>query len=103
MTWNTVGNVLLVVAVIPAVVSPIVYSRVTWWRSRWGIHLMSYMLAIAFVLLLGVVRIFFHDTNWFEGLRAFSYVLLVAVLWWRMFFIIQASFEGSPDESNRRT
>jgi hypothetical protein len=93
------GNLFLILSAIPAVVSVIVFARVTWWRSRWGRHLMAYMSAMAFVLMLGVVRIFFADTWWFFGMRMIGYAALVIVLWWRMFYVIQAAREGSPDES----
>lgn len=100
MTFATFGDVLLILAAIPSIAAPIIFSRVTWWRSRWGIHLMAYMAAVALVLILGLFRLAFGTHVWFEMLRAFSYILLVVVLWWRMFFVLQAFREGSPDEGN---
>jgi hypothetical protein len=99
VSFTTLGNVFLVLCAIPALISPIVYSRVTWWRSRWGIHLMAYMSAMAAVFTLGVIRLVYHDTFWFNVVRAVAYLCLVIVLWWRMLFVIQAYTEGSPDES----
>lgn len=96
-TW--LGNVLLVLSAVPAVGSVLVYSQVTWWRSRWGRHLMSYMVAVALVLTLGVVRLIWHDSAWFAGLRAAAYVLTVIALWWRLLILVQSLREGSHDES----
>jgi hypothetical protein len=94
-----IGNLFLVLSAIPAVASVVVFARVSWWRSRWGRHLMAYMTAMAFLLVIGVLRIFFVDAWWFFILRMLGYAALVGVLWWRMFYVIQAASEGSPDES----
>lgn len=97
---NTVGNVLLILAAVPATLAALLYgTRVTWWRSRWGRHLFSYMTAIAVVLDLGVVRLVFGSRPWFEALRVAAFGVVVAALWWRAVFVYQAYREGSPDES----
>lgn len=99
MNFTLIGNVELILAVIPALISVGVFARVRWWKSRWGIHLMAYMAAIALVLVLACVRLMFADTVWFATARAASFAAVVIVLWWRMFYIIQAAHEGSPNES----
>lgn len=94
------GNVLLILAAIPATVAAVLYGcKVTWWRSRWGRHLFSYMTAIALVTDLGVVRLFFGEQPWFAALRTAAFAGVVAALWWRLAFVIEAYREGSPDES----
>jgi hypothetical protein len=97
--YVNIGNVFLILATVPAVISVVVYAKVTWWRSRWGIHLMAYMFVMAELLGLGCIRLVWGDQAWFEVLRAAAYVQFVIVLWWRMFYVIQAANEGSPDES----
>lgn len=94
------GNVLLILAAIPATGAALLYGfRVTWWRSRWGRHLFTYMTAVALVTDLGIVRLAFGDRWWFAALRAGAYGLVVIALWWRLAFVYQAYREGSPDES----
>jgi len=95
-----VGNILLWIAAVPAVGSVIVFSRVTWWRSTWGRHLMAYMAAVSIPLVLGCVRQIFGDSSWFQGLRVAAFGLVVVVLWWRFIITIQALREGSPDEGD---
>ena len=100
MSGQTVGNILLWVAAFPAVGSVVVFSRVTWWRSTWGKHLMAYMVAVAIPLVLGCVRQVLGDSPWFQGLRVAAFGLVVIVLWWRFVITIQALREGSPDEGD---
>lgn len=97
--YTDFGNIFLILSTIPAVISVIVFARVSWWKSRWGRHLMAYMTTMAFLLVLGCIRIVFEETWWFFGLRMVAYAFLVVVLWWRMFYVIQAASEGSPNES----
>lgn len=98
-----VGNVLLVLSALPATLAFLVYGLgVTWWRSRWGKHLVGYMFAVALTLDLGVIRLFYLETPWFDWARVAAYVLVVVALWWRLLFVIQAWREGSPDESPRQ-
>jgi len=100
MTATVAGNVLLILAAIPATAAAVLYgTRVTWWRSRWGRHLFSYMTAVALVTDLGIIRLMFGDRWWFALLRAGAYAAVVAALWWRLLFVYQAYREGSPDES----
>lgn len=100
MSVHLVGNILLWMAVVPAVGSVIVFSRVTWWRSTWGMHVMAYMVAVMIPLVLGCVRLVFGDSEWFQALRTGSFGLVVIVLWWRFVITIQAFREGSPDDGD---
>lgn len=99
MSIQTVGNVLLVLATIPAVASVIVFWPVVQWRSRWGAHLMAYMIALAVPLVLGCVRLVFGDSPGFQQLRTAAFGALVAVLWWRLILLVLARFEGPPDRT----
>lgn len=107
MNQETVGNVGLILASLPANVSVVAYHLSTrrragrpdvvrWWESPWGRHLMVFMVAFALVLDLGLVRLAFGDSWWFAGLRAGAYLLLVAALYQRSWLMIQAYREGPP-------
>lgn len=97
---TVVGNVLLILAAIPATAAAVLYAAgVTWWRSRWGRHLFSYMMSVALVTDLGVVRLVAGDRPWFAAVRTAAFALVVFALWWRLAFVYQAYREGSPDES----
>lgn len=95
---TTIGNCLLVLAAIPAVASVAVFCRVTWWRSRWGRHLFAYMSSIAVVMTLGCIRLLIGDSLVFASIRVGAFVTVVIALWWRLFFVLQAYSEGSPDD-----
>jgi hypothetical protein len=58
------------------------------WRSRGGWHVFWYMLVIAWVLDLVVVRELFGDSPWFAWLRAGSFAVgMPLVLGWRSWII----------------
>lgn len=98
-TATAIGNTLLILAAIPAILSALVYGfGVTWWRSQWGRHLFSYMTAVAVVFSLGLLKLAGVDSTLFAYLRAAAYAFLVMALWWRLLIILQAKREGSPDE-----
>lgn len=99
MTPTTIGNVLLVAAAVPALLSVIVFARVRWYDSRWGKHVMAYMASVATMLALGVIRLFLGDHEWFTWLRVTAFGSVVIVLWWRLMYILQALKEGSPDDT----
>lgn len=94
MELNILGNWLLIGAAIPAVLSVIVYSQVKWWKSRAGIHLMTYMVAIASVLVLGILRLIIPDSGIFWLIRVCAYTVMVSVLWWRLAFLVQSYREA---------
>jgi hypothetical protein len=92
-----VGNVLLILSAIPAVLSVLVYTRVDWRATHLGRHVMSYMTVIAAVLVLGAIRIFGFESWWFEWLRVIVYSGVPVVLWWR-FFVVWKAQRDSGDE-----
>lgn len=58
------------------------------WRSRGGWHVFWYMLMVAWVLDLAVVRTLFGDAPWFAWLRAGTFTLgMPLVLGWRSWII----------------
>jgi hypothetical protein len=93
---TTAGNTLLVLAAIPAVAAVVAYWPKVVWRSAWGSHLMSYMIALAVPLVLGCIRLAFGDSYWFQHLRTDAFGALVVALWWRLFLIVQARHEDRP-------
>lgn len=96
---QTAGNILLVLAVIPAVASVIVFWPVVSWKSTWGAHLMAYMIALAVPLVLGSVRLLLGDSSGFQRLRTAAFGALVLALWWRLWLLVVARWEGSPDDA----
>ena len=63
------ANAMIVWAAAVGVASVIVHSRVRWWASEMGRHLMAYMTVIAAVLVLAVIRMLAGDTWWFQLVR----------------------------------
>lgn len=87
MSVTDVGNVLLVLAAIPANGAPFRYAyRVgrDWWYSTWGRHLMAYMTSVAVVLDVGLARLLIPDSFWFSVIRTAAFACMVAMLWWRL-------------------
>ncbi len=95
---TTVGNVLLVAGAIPAVASVLVFCRVTWWRSRWGRHVMAYMSTVAIMLALGCLKLVIGDSPAFAAIRVAAFTTVVMALWWRLWFVVLAYREGSSDD-----
>lgn len=85
-----VGSILLIIAAVIATASVVVHARVRWRVSVMGRHLMAYMLVVAAVLDLGVLRFFVGDTWLIFVLRTAMYVPVVWVLAWRLWLQIQA-------------
>jgi hypothetical protein len=92
MSPKTAGNILLITAWIPAVLSVALFLRVPWWRSELGRHLFSYMSVVALTLTLGVVRIVW-EPSWFWWLRVGAFSLFVGVTWWRFLIIVKAQID----------
>jgi hypothetical protein len=97
---QTAGNVLLVLTAIPAVLSVLAYSRVPWWRTEIGRHLMAYMAIVALLTLLGVVRIVFGPP-WFDTLRTALFALFPVVTWWRLTLIVKEQRETRARRGRR--
>jgi FtsH-binding integral membrane protein len=84
------GNVLIHWAALVGVASVVVHSRVRWWDSPMGRHLMAYMTVIAAVLVLSVIRIDTGDTWWFGVLRLVVFAGVPVVMTQRLWLQIQA-------------
>jgi hypothetical protein len=87
-----VGNLLLLAAAVPAVLSVLVYARVPWWRTEIGRHLFAYMAIVALLCSLGVVRIVFGPP-WFDVLRTTLFAAFPIVTWWRFALIVKEQRE----------
>ena len=92
-----VGNTLVWLAAFPAVASVVMFSRVRWWRSQWGRHVMVYMSSVALVLLLAALRQVIGDSLVFYWLRTAAFGLVTVALWWRLVIVVSAYREGEPD------
>jgi hypothetical protein len=92
---HTVGSVLIILAAAIGTASVVVHARVPWWRSQMGRHLMAYMLVIALVLDLSVVRLIVGDSWWFALLRLLVFTGIPLVLAWRLWLQIKA--QRRPD------
>ena len=82
-TLTTLGDLLLLACLPAALAAPAMFSRVPWWKSTWGRHLMIHMIAVAWVLALAALRLVIGDSTFFAGLRAASYFALCIALWQR--------------------
>lgn len=109
-TLQIVGNWLLVLAAIPAIVSPFVHAKTPWRASVMGTHLMFYMTSLALVFGLTVVDIMIRpDPAWFQILQVVTFVGVPIVMWWRLILQIQAlrhplarsTREGPSDDTVR--
>lgn len=99
----TAGNILLLLATIPAVLSVLAYLRVPWRRSRLGRHLMSYMFCVALVLMLSDIRVFaVVDPQWFVIIRLVAFALLVITLWWRLIVVMSAQRSSGRQQRRRK-
>lgn len=94
MNWVTAGNILLVMATIPAVAIVAVYAGVAWYRSVWGQAGMLSRASVALVLCLGCVRLAFGDSWWFAAARTTAFAIVVVALWIELGLFIMARREG---------
>jgi len=88
LTW--IGNAALCWAAAVGVASVIVFSRVRWWSTAIGTHLMAYQSVIAAVLVLGVIRLALGDTWWFSLLRLIVFLCVPIVMTQRLVLLIRA-------------
>lgn len=94
MNTVEIGNVLLVLATVPAVASVVVYAGVPWYRTNWGRARMLQTFSVALVLCLGCVRLAFGDTDWFSTARTAAFAVVVVALWVELALYIRARREG---------
>ena len=85
-----IGNGLMIWAAAVGVASVVVYSRVQWWHSQIGRHLMTYQAIIAVVLVLSSIRIFIGDSWYFALLRLAVFTGVPLVMTQRLYLLIQA-------------
>jgi len=83
-------------------------SRMPWWRSPFGLHLMCFMSAFAITLDLdGIYLAATHfgwvapsASDWFAWLRTVSFAVLVpAVLTWRLWIILRPPGRKTTERS----
>ena len=84
------GNILLCVTAVIAVVSVVLHLMTPWWRSEMGRHLTIKATVFALVLALGVVKIVIGDSPGFQVLRTCVFALVPTVLAWRVWQQIKA-------------
>lgn len=100
MNWVTAGNILLVLATIPAVASVVVYAGVKWWTSIWGQGRMLQTASVAIVLVLGCIRLAFGEEPWFAAARTFAFALVTVALYVELYLYIRARREGPTTEKD---
>lgn len=95
---NTVGNVLLLISTVVGYELIWRYHRITrgaWRSTSMGVHAMSFVAALVFILTLFSARIvaveWFNqdDPMWFQELRVAAYLLIPAIFLWRRHKIVQ--------------
>lgn len=88
---RALGNVLLVVAAIALVASPITYDARSrgWWKAdkRTGWHLMGYMAVMAEVVLFATANFIWELPDW---VRPFVWANIAGVAWWRFALVLRA-------------
>lgn len=97
--YQLIANCLLISAAVVCTASVVLHLRVTWWRSEMGRHLLAYMGVMALTLDLGVVRIFFGDSSWFQLVRLIVFVGVPLVMTQRLWLQIKAQRESSAEEA----
>lgn len=93
------GNGFFVWAALAATASVVVHARVPWWKSTMGRHLMAYMAVMALVLDLGIIRLIFGDSWWFQLIRLVTFIGVPIVMTWRLVLQIKAQRAAARDAS----
>lgn len=88
MEWA--GAVLITWAAVVGVASVVVHSRVPWWTTELGRHLMIYMSVIAAVLAMSAIRFFVGDAPWFQVLRFIVFIGVPLAMTQRLWLQIKA-------------
>lgn len=89
MTPQLIGTIGVYASALIATVGLAVFvTTARFWKSRGGWHVFWYMLVIAWVLDLVVIRDIFGDPYWFAWLRAATFTIgMPFVLAWRSWII----------------
>lgn len=95
-TLYAVGSVCIFWAALVGVASVVAHSRVRWWVTPMGRHLMAYMTVIAAVLVLSCVRILLGDSVQFQVLRMIVFVGVPVVMTHRLWLQIRAQRSQPP-------
>lgn len=90
MTARSLGDFLLVVCAIPATLSIYVFSRVDWWKSSVGRSHMGFLVSLAVLLDLGVLRLVIGRHEAFEIVRLVAFAALPVVLWWQLWVLVRS-------------
>jgi hypothetical protein len=100
--FKIIGNFFLVWAAVVGTISVFVHSRVPWRRSEFGRHLMIYMVSIALVLDLGIIRILFGDTWWFALIRLITFLAVPIAMSQRLWLQLKAQRAVKAELNNRK-
>ena len=92
--FRLAGNIMIFWAAGVGAASVYVHSRVRWWETQMGRHLMHYMFVIDTVLVLSVIRIIFGDSWWFQALRLVVFLGVPIVMTQRLYLQIKARRES---------
>lgn len=99
MTLQRIGDLLLLCGwALPSLAAPVEYlfvrgddgRRCGFRRSALGRHLMAFMVALAFLAVLGAIRIVTGDSLLWQVLRVVGFLGLCFVAWWRWLVVHQA-------------
>ena len=94
---RAVGNVAIFWSATVGMASVFVHSRVAWWRTEMGRHLMAYMLVVGTVLLLSSIRIAVGDAPWFGFLRFIVFLFVPVVMTQRLWLQLKAQRQLKRD------
>lgn len=95
--FQWLGNALLIWAALVGTASVIAHLRVFNRHSQMSLHLLCYMLAMAVVLDLGVFRVFFGDSSWFQLVRLVTFIAVPLAMTQRLWMQIVAQREARRD------
>ena len=95
---HVVGTVLIHWAAAVGVASVWVHTRVRWFDSEMGRHLMSYMAVIAAMLVLSCIVNDIGDSWWFQLLRLVVFIGVPLVMTQRLWLQIKAQHTPATEE-----
>jgi hypothetical protein len=82
-------QIMLGILVTGSALSIIVFSRVPWWKSEYGIHLMVYMSAVTLLFGIITVRTIIPE-GVYNTVSVSFFGVYVVVVWWRLVILIQS-------------
>jgi hypothetical protein len=75
-------------------------GRLAWYKTWIGRFIMADSCALAMIYSSGVINQFFRDWHFGPLLRVVFSISAVAVVWWRVGFIIRANFVRRKEKQN---